>query len=145
MKKKGELLIENIVFIILNLVFLSILVVFLISQGSGTVLMEDAYSKQIALLVDSAKPGMVIKLNMEKGFEAAKKNGVDFADSVTIDGNVVSVRFSKDSGKSYSFFNDVSAEVYPDVEGSGHNGIYVLTVSKGSIEGRESSEGDLDE
>lgn len=129
--KKGELLIENAVFIILNLVFLSILVVFLINQGSGASLMEDAYSKQIALLIDSARPGMIIKLNMEDGFEVAEKNGLDFKDCVKINGNSVFVAFGEKGGKEYSFFNDAVINVFPDVtDENRYNGIYIITVSK---------------
>jgi hypothetical protein len=39
--------------------------------------MEEAYSKQIALLIDSAKPGMVMEINLEKGLGLAKKEGID--------------------------------------------------------------------
>jgi hypothetical protein len=36
--KNGELLVENVVFIILNLVFLTILILFLLRQGTGAAL-----------------------------------------------------------------------------------------------------------
>ena len=44
MRKKGELLIENIIFIVLNLVFLTILVLFILRQGNGVILIEEAYA-----------------------------------------------------------------------------------------------------
>ena len=40
-KKKGEILVENIIFIVLNLVFLTILVLFLINQGNGAIFMKS--------------------------------------------------------------------------------------------------------
>ncbi len=40
MKKRGAILVENVVFLILNLLFLSILVLFLVKQGSGATVLE---------------------------------------------------------------------------------------------------------
>ncbi len=108
MKKRGTILIENLVFIILNLLFLSILVVFLLKQGSGAIVLEETYSKGIAMLIDSAKPGMTLQLNMEKGLKLADKNGIDFNSAVRITGNIVQVKLSERGGYSYAFFNDVS-------------------------------------
>jgi uncharacterized protein (UPF0333 family) len=77
MKKRGQVLIENVVFIILNLVFLSIMVVFLMRQASGGAIMQETYAKQVALLIDSAKPGMIMQLNMQNALKQAKQNGYD--------------------------------------------------------------------
>lgn len=124
--KRGEILVENVIFIVLNIAFLSILILFLIKQGTGTVLLEDAHSKQIALLIDSASPGMIMKINLQEGFELSEEKGIPFEEAVTIEGNRVIVKFSEKGGKEYSFFNDVDAQVFPDTE----EGIYVLTISK---------------
>ena len=60
LKKKGSILTGNIIFILLNLLFLSILILFLIKQGEGAIVLEESYAKQIALLIDSAKTESVI-------------------------------------------------------------------------------------
>ena len=122
------ILMENIVFIILNLIFLMILILFLARQGEGAVLLEQTYAKQIALLIDSAKPGMVMVIDMEKGKKVAEKNSVDFGEIVKVNGNVVTVRLSEKGGYSYSFFNDVGVSVYlgPTPEKEGH---YVISVN----------------
>ena len=70
--KKGELLISNIIFIVLNLVFLAILIVFIVKQGSGAIVLEQSYAKQIALLIDSAKPITEVRMDMKEGIEKAK-------------------------------------------------------------------------
>ena len=129
--KKGDLLIENILFIILNFVFLTILVLFLLKQGSGAVLLEKTYSKQIALLIDSSEPGMTLKLNMEKVLEVVEENGFDFSKSVYIDGNYVYVKLSEDGGKGYSFFNDVSIVPTPNsnVGDVGYSGVYTFKIT----------------
>jgi len=126
MDKRGTLLIENVIFIILNLLFLTVLVLFLMKSGSGAIVLEQTYSKQIAVLVDSAKPGMLMKIDMEKGKELAEDNGIDFKDVIKIDENIVTVKLSDRGGYSYSFFNDVDiGQPYPDED---DNGVYVFIV-----------------
>lgn len=116
MRKGGtSLLLENIVFIILNLIFLTVLVLFIARQGSGTILLEEAYAKQIALIMDSAKPGMTISLDFEKGIEKIKQSfGEEYLEKsnfnstiVTFEDNIVTVKLEKGKreGYSYSFFN----------------------------------------
>jgi hypothetical protein len=130
MRKKGTLLIENVIYIILNGVFLFALALFLIKQGSGAIVLEQAYSKEIALITDSAQPLMLIKINMEKGKKIAEENGIDFKDVVKIEGNIVSVKLTNNGGYSYSFFNDVDAKVYPEVNAQNeYTGMYVLTIN----------------
>ena len=75
-KKRGTLLLENVIFIILNLFFLSVLILFLFKQGGGAITLEQSYAKNIALLIDSAKPVMELRLNMKQGMELAEKNNV---------------------------------------------------------------------
>lgn len=125
--KSGEILVGTVVFIILNLVFLSVLILFLLKQGSGAAVLEQSYAKQTALLIDSAKPPMVIRLDMAKGMKLAEKNGIDFEDILKVDGNVVRVKLSEKGGYTYSFFNDVEAVPYPDVESEN---LYVITINE---------------
>lgn len=115
--RKAELLVGNVIFIILNLVFLTILVVFILRQGNGIVSLEQSYAKQIALIVDSAKPGMKIMIDMEQAKNSNKewfKN--NYQNAVIINNNLVTIKLSDDSFYSYSFFNDVrvSYDVYPE-------------------------------
>lgn len=127
--KKGEILIGNVVFILINALFIFLLILFLLKQGSGVIVLEQMYAKEIALSIDYAKPVMLMKLDMEKGMKLAKKNGIDFDEIVKIDGNIVRVKLSDNSGYTYSFFNDVEAGAYPDRDKTSHyNGLYVITV-----------------
>ena len=63
--KRGEILVENVIFIVLNLIFLTILILFLFSKMGSAAVLEEKYAKQIALIIDSSKPRMEIHLNME--------------------------------------------------------------------------------
>lgn len=131
-RKKGELLVQNIIFILLNLMFLAIMVAFLIKQGSGAVFLEETYSKQIALMIDSAKPGSIIKFNMEKALKVSEREKFPFQDVVRKDGNYVIVQLSEKSGKEYAFFNDLEINFFPaqDNETSEYTGMYTITVDK---------------
>jgi hypothetical protein len=113
--KVGSILIENVIFIILNVVFLAILAGFIYKQGNGAIVLEQSYAKNIALLIDSAKPITEMNLKMDDAFNLAKKNGVNREEIVTINENGVTVKLSPDSGYKYSFFNDVDVTVYPDI------------------------------
>jgi hypothetical protein len=125
--KRGELLIENIIFIILNLIFLTILILFLARQGSGAVILEESYAKEIALMIDSAKPIMTLRIDMSQAREVAEKNGISFDEVVKIEKNVVSVKLTKDSGYSYSFFNNVDvSKPYPDATSKN---LYVIKIN----------------
>lgn len=127
---RGQILIENVVFIILNVLFLSILVMFLMKQGQGAVLLESSYAKEAALLIDDAKPGMIFILNMEKGMGVAKENGIDFSEIVEVGNNYIGVKLTDKGGYQYTFFNDVNVSAYPDEYEDEYNGMYVFTVSK---------------
>jgi lipoprotein signal peptidase len=135
--KKGQLLIGNLVFILLNALFIFVLVLFLLKQGNGAITMEQIYAKEIALSIDYAKPVMLITLDMEKGMKIAEKSKMDFGEAVRIEGNVVRVKLSENSGYTYSFFNDVEARAYPDKDSSTgrYNGGYVIVIGEKTNEG----------
>ena len=114
-KKKGQMVVSNVIFIVLNLLFLSILTLFIYKQGNGAIVLEQSYAKNIALLIDSAKPITEMKLNMKDAFELAEKNGISREEIVTINENLITVKLTENSGYDYSFFNNVDVTVYPDL------------------------------
>lgn len=117
--RRGQILTENLIFIILNLVFLSILILFVYSKMSGPALMEEQYSKQIALMIDYAKTPTLIKLDMEDAFKKAKSNHVPLNEVVSVQDNVVRVNIAGKKGQSYSFFRDPDKiNVLPTIDGN---------------------------
>ncbi len=110
--KKGNILTENIIFIILNLVFLSILIIFLFSKMGAAAVLEEKYAKQIALILDSAEPVMIISINMEDAIKIANKENRDLNNVISIQDNVVKVQLREKGGYSYSFFNDIDPSIY---------------------------------
>jgi len=125
MKKRGNILAENIIFIILNLIFLTILVLFLFSKISGAAVLEEKYAKQIALIIDSAEPVMEINLDVGEMIKEAKDNSWELNNVITINDNLVTVKLRKKGGYSYSFFNNV--DVMPYYAGGDR---YILTVNE---------------
>lgn len=104
-KKGDNLLTENMIFIILNLVFLVILILFIYLKMDDPSVFEEKYSKEIALMLDAAKPGMEIyyDLDFSDGDEEWLKG--NFADSVTLQDNVITVKLREKGGYSYSTFS----------------------------------------
>ena len=107
--KKGNILTENIIFVVLNVIFITILVLFLFTRAGSAAIYEERYAKQIALMVDAAKPGMVIDLNMTDAIKQANKENFPIDKIVNITNNIVTVKLREKGGYSYSFFNDVQA------------------------------------
>lgn len=127
--KKGTILIGNVIFIVLNLIFITILIVFLWSKMTNAAVLEEVAAKQIALMIDSAKPGMKMHLNMERAIEKAKKElGEDKIDEIVkINDNIVTVKLRDNGEYSYSFFNDIDASAYLDKT---NNKEYVFVINE---------------
>ena len=108
----AELLKENLVFIILNVMFLSMMISFIYLQSSSVHLMEEENAKKIALLIDGSKPGTEIQINFKDFFEKAEEGGISKESSIKIDNekNLVIIKGSKKSFYEYSYFNDVNVK-----------------------------------
>jgi hypothetical protein len=130
MKKRGQILAENVIFIILNLLFLTILLLFIHSKTGGEFLLEEKYAKQIALMIDSSKPKTTIYLNMEDAIEKAKGNGIDPREIVKIQGSVVTVKLREKGQYSYSFFNNVKVSSNLDTSNPKEPKEYVFIISE---------------
>jgi len=113
MKRRGNILVENVIFIVLTLIFFSILIYFIFSRTGGASLMEEELAKQVALIIDSSKPETIIKINVEDALAKAKKENYQ-KNIISITGNTVTVKLRENGGYSYSFFNNIDALVFPD-------------------------------
>lgn len=127
MNKRGEILVEHVIFIILNLIFLGIMIVFLTNQSSGSIILEEVYSKQIALLIDSSRPGMVMELNMKELYKECKKKNCDFSKIINVSNNHVTVKLTDKGGYNYHFFNNVKVNFYNGQEESEGNYFFIIS------------------
>ena len=76
--KRGEegIIYPVIIFVILNLIFISSLLIFVDKSSRGTAIYEQAYAKQIVLLINGAQAETEIILDFEKAIEIAEKNEI---------------------------------------------------------------------
>lgn len=114
MNKKGkfsEVLMSNVVFIILLVVFLVGMLMFVYSKMNGDSVYEDYYAKELVKVVDLAKPGDIVALDVHKATEIAKKNNIaDFKEIFSFDNNKneLCVKLSAGKASCYSYFNNVN-------------------------------------
>lgn len=109
-KKGSSDLQEQVIFIILNITFALMLIFFVARASTGAYVNEQYYSKQIGLLIDSAKPGSLISLDVTDAYNLAKKNKVSTENMVKFEGNNVIVSLSNSRKYSFQYFSDVSIE-----------------------------------
>jgi len=116
-KKGSEIILPPMMFIILNLVFFGILLLFVIKASTGALVYEQVYAKQVALLIDEAKSDMQILVDFEEGVKVAEKNKKT-SDLIRVDNktNQVIVNLGSKGGYSYKYFSDYEVNVYDHVE-----------------------------
>ena len=116
-KKGSEMILPPVIFIVLNIVIFSVFLLFVVKASSGALVYEQAYAKQVALLIDEAKSDMQILVDFEEGVETAEKNKKT-SDLVRVDkeANKVIVNFGSKGGYGYKYFSDYEVNVYDDVE-----------------------------
>jgi hypothetical protein len=110
-KKSESLIYPTVIFIILNILFFSILLLFVFKSSSGALIYEQVYAKQIALIIDKAKPDMEISIDFSEGIKIAKKNKLSeeqLKRIVEIDSktNKIIVSLSNKGGYSFKYFPD---------------------------------------
>lgn len=106
----GDLLMSNVIYLILLVVFLAGMLVFLWQYYQGAAVWEDYYAKEIVKVIDFSKAGDEIWLDVHKATEVAKKNRVkSFSEIFEINNpeNQVCVKLSKGRKTCYSYFNEV--------------------------------------
>jgi len=116
-KRGSEMILPPTIFIILNVVFFGILLLFIVKASTGAFVYEQVYAKQVALLIDEAKSDMQILVDFEEGVKVAEKNkkksnliGLDKEE------NKVIVNLGSKGGYAYKYFSDYEVNVYDHVE-----------------------------
>lgn len=106
-KAADTTIIENTIFIVLNIVFFAIMLVFVYNSGNNILVKEQGYAKEIALIIDNCKPGMSVLLNINDLIETAKKNNFSPENIVQIDkkNNRVLVSLRQNSVFGFQYFS----------------------------------------
>src|SRR3989338_2434659 len=105
-KKSESFLIEQLVFILLTLVFV-VIGIFIVRTGDNTAFIEQIYAKQLALIINKAEAGMESEIDITRLLNLAQKNKFN-GNIITIDNNEnkVNIKLTQGSGYEYYFFND---------------------------------------
>lgn len=109
-KRAINLLSGVVIFIILNVIFISALFFFVARAGKNVSLYEQIYAKQIVLVIDGAKPGTSIEIDVSELYEIARKNkfrgnivNVDYSN------NEIFVRLEEGKGYGFKYFSELNS------------------------------------
>lgn len=109
--KNGKLVLETLIFMILNIVFIVVMLIFVNSSGNREFVYEQTLSKEIALIIDNAKSDMIFSLDLTKYIDIAKKNNQPIDKIVRTDDNRVMVSLKQKGGYSYQYFSDYDVSI----------------------------------
>src|SRR3989344_2862680 len=72
----GGILWDNVIYLILLIVFFAGMMAFIYSKMNGAAVWEDYYVKEIVKIIDSSRPGDEIIFDVHKATEIAQKNNI---------------------------------------------------------------------
>jgi hypothetical protein len=106
-------LLETTIFVILNVVFAVVLSIFIFRAAYNAQVYEQSYAKEIALLIDAAKPNTDITLGMADAISTYKKyhkqvpsNILDEVVKLDNLNHLVRINLADKNGYYYKYFSD---------------------------------------
>ena len=114
--KVGDIVMDNVIYLILLIIFFVGMLAFVNSKMNGAAVWEDYYAKEIVKIIDVSKPGDEIVLDVHKATEIAAKNKIaNFEKIFSFDNqkNEVCVQLSLGRASCYSYFNKVNVGITP--------------------------------
>ena len=105
-KRAQDLLTGTVMFIVLNVAFFGLMLLFVTNVGTNAATLEKIYSRQIALTIDNMRPGTETTLYLPKLFDAAEKNKFtqEVVDLSVLEEGKITVRVAKGDGNSFYYF-----------------------------------------
>jgi len=100
----AALLTGTVIFIVLNVIVIAIMILGISRVGTAATLYEEGHAKQIALLIDAAKPGTTIKIDLSELYQIAIDTKVEPEINIDCEGNKVLVRVTQGEGSTSTFF-----------------------------------------
>ena len=97
----------EVIFIVLNVSALVVLIIAISRVGSTAPLYEEAYAKQIALLIDAAKPGTTLTIDVSEILQTAQKNKVSPEIKLNCERNEVFVKATAGKGYHFTYFTEI--------------------------------------
>lgn len=99
---------ETVAFLLLNVTFIAVIFLGVSRFGTASGLYEEAYAKQIALLIDGAKPGSTITLDVSELYQIAQKEGISPVFQLECEKNQVYVKSTSRGGYRYKYVTQLS-------------------------------------
>ncbi len=110
----GKLVKSYTIYLIILIIFTSMIFFFVQRNMYGASAVSDVYSKEIVREINLGSPGQEIKINVQDATGIAIKNNVKnlkTAFSVDNDLNEICVKLSPNSKSCYSFFNEINVSL----------------------------------
>jgi len=107
----GDILMDNVIYLILLIIFFVGMMAFVNSKMNGAAVWEDYYAKELVKVIDLSEPGDIVILDVQKATEIAQKNKIaNFEDIFSFNNvnNEVCVRLSLGKASCFYYFNEVS-------------------------------------
>ncbi len=114
----NKIIMDNLSYIILTIVFMGILFGFIYLQSNGAGVWQDFYSKEIVKVINLAEDGDEIWIDVHKGTKIARGNGINSKEIFSFEDNDVCVKLGRGRATCYSYFNDldvVGSKIEPGV------------------------------
>lgn len=106
--KRGQSLVASeVIFVVLNLTVLIVLFLAVSYTSTPDPLYEEAYAKEIALLLDGSKPGTILTLDMTEMYQIALNNNAPMIVEIDCERNSVLVKATNGNGYKFDFFTDL--------------------------------------
>jgi len=105
-KKAIEIIMENIIFFILILIFFAAMFYFVNRASKQVSIAEQIYAKQLAITIDKMKPGTEVILDISELYDVIEEK--DYEEHPVIIDNIqnkVIVQLVSGKGYEYEFFN----------------------------------------
>ena len=74
--KIGDIMMDNVIYLILLIIFFAGMFAFVNSKMGGASFWEDYYAKEITRVVDSSMPGDIIYMDVQRATEIAQGNKI---------------------------------------------------------------------
>ena len=132
--KKGDLLFPIIIFIVLNIMFFTTMMLFAQRSLSGAMIYEEAYAKQISLFLNRAEPGMQFSIDATDLVNNALENEISrdkLTEIVNIDSEkgLVIVKTKHEGGFENHFFSNIKTTHRITLDNQGENERWRLIIS----------------
>ena len=101
------MVLEEVIFVVLNILFIGLIIFFASRASSGALALEEFYAKEIALLIDASSPEQIMKIDITEAKKVSEENNINLEQIIKIREGFVFVKLSQSGNYKFPFFNDV--------------------------------------